>query len=112
MMLGPAIFFLLRVGALDEKIAGFELRIERLEAGRTATEAEISDLHSSGERQAAAVQELRLSLCASDTLRNQMHADELRDRAVLWKKVFGDTLPTDNAYYPTTCPQGRGDPTK
>jgi hypothetical protein len=53
--------------------------------------------------QEAALKEIETQFCASDIVRNLMHANELRDVAMLHEKVFGARMPTDNAYYPTVC---------
>lgn len=44
--------------------------------------------------------EVDSQLCAEDAVRNLVHANDLRDMAFLWKRVLGDPLATDNAYYP------------
>jgi hypothetical protein len=63
-------------------------------------------------RQQFAVMEARLvevetQFCASDIVRNLMHANDLRVQSILWRKTFPDTLlPTDNSYYPHVCNRG------
>lgn len=54
-------------------------------------------------RNEAALLEIETQFCAADMARNLMHASDLRNYAVLYKKVFGDDYPTSNAYYPTIC---------
>lgn len=53
--------------------------------------------------QEAALKEIETQFCASDIVRNLMHANELREMSMLHEKVFGIRIPTDNAYYPTIC---------
>jgi len=51
--------------------------------------------------------EVETQFCASDVIRNLMHANDMRLAAMLWHKAFPDTtLPTDNAYYPKICRGG------
>ena len=38
--------------------------------------------------------EIETQFCASDIVRNLMHANELRNTDLLWKKVFGTSYPT------------------
>jgi hypothetical protein len=63
-------------------------------------------------RQQYAVMEARLveietQFCASDIVRNLMHATDLRTQSMLWRKLIPDTpMPTDNAYYPQICNRG------
>lgn len=41
--------------------------------------------------------------CSSDTVRNLMHANDLRLFSILWDKSNLGHFPTDNAYYPQIC---------
>jgi len=47
--------------------------------------------------------EVETQFCANDIVRNLMHANEQRELAILWEKVYGSKYPTDNAYYPNIC---------
>jgi hypothetical protein len=48
--------------------------------------------------------EVETQFCASDIVRNLLHASDMRVVSVLWRKEFRDTpLPTDNAFYPVVC---------
>jgi flagellin-like hook-associated protein FlgL len=52
-------------------------------------------------QQAAALVEIETQFCAADTMRNLMHANDLRIESLLWAKTFaGETYPIGNAYYP------------
>jgi hypothetical protein len=63
-------------------------------------------------RQQYAVMEARLievetQFCASDIVRNLMHATDMRLISMVWRKMFPDAvLPTDNSYYPMVCNRG------
>jgi hypothetical protein len=47
--------------------------------------------------------EIETQFCAQDTVRNLMHATDLRNTSLLWEKTFGSKYPIDNAFYPTIC---------
>lgn len=47
----------------------------------------------------SALTEIETQFCAEDNARNLTHAYDLRMVAMLWKKSFGDELPTDNMFY-------------
>lgn len=55
-------------------------------------------------RQGASLIEVETQFCASDDVRNLMHANDLRYTSMIWHKIFPETvMPTDNAYYPRVC---------
>lgn len=47
--------------------------------------------------------EIETQFCASDIVRNLMHANDQRQLAMLWEKVYGQKYPTDNTFYPQIC---------
>lgn len=48
--------------------------------------------------------EIETQFCASDIVRNLLHATDMRVQAMLWSKVFPDVrLPTDNTFYAKVC---------
>lgn len=47
--------------------------------------------------------EIETQFCASDIVRNLMHANDMREIAVLYEKLYGQRKPTDNAFYPMIC---------
>lgn len=49
------------------------------------------------------LREIETQFCASDIVRNLMHANDMRQLAMIWRKVFGEVYPTDNAFYPQIC---------
>lgn len=53
------------------------------------------------------LKEVETQFCASDDVRNLMHAHDLRLTALLWKKTFGTDYPIGDAYYPKICQAGR-----
>jgi hypothetical protein len=54
-------------------------------------------------RNEVALHEIETQFCAQDIVRNLMHAHDLREYAVLYKKVYGEDYPIGNTYYPTIC---------
>lgn len=51
-----------------------------------------------GQQQSALV-EIETQFCGQDNLRSQIHANDLRMQAMLWRKVFGEDMPIANAFY-------------
>lgn len=49
------------------------------------------------------LREIETQFCASDIVRNLMHAHDMREHALLWHKVYGEIYPTDNPFYPVIC---------
>lgn len=47
----------------------------------------------------AALVEIETQFCGQDNLRSQIHAQDLRMQAMLWKKVFGEEFPIANTFY-------------
>lgn len=48
--------------------------------------------------------EVETQFCASDIVRNLIHAQNMRIESIMWSKLFPDTrMPTDNAFYPKVC---------
>jgi len=50
-------------------------------------------------RQDQALIEIETQFCGQDNLRNQIHAQDLRWFSMLWRKAYGEDIPTANAYY-------------
>lgn len=59
-------------------------------------------------QQAAALIEIETQFCASDIVRNLMHAEDVRKLSMLWQKEFQVQFPTDNTYYPVVCNRPSG----
>lgn len=51
----------------------------------------------------ANLREVETQFCASDIVRNLMHANDLREISMLWRKTYGVEYPVSNAYYPAVC---------
>lgn len=61
----------------------------------------LQTLRTENAKISAALVEIETQFCAADTMRNLMHANDLRMFSMLWAKSFPDsTYPIENAYYP------------
>jgi len=85
-------------------------RIDRVQLNDRLRSLENNLASSSAERrsQYAVMQsklvEIETQFCASDIVRNLMHAQDMRTDALLWAKTNpGETMPTDNSFYPMIC---------
>ena len=65
--------------------------------------SEIAQRRESASAFRVSLAEIETQFCASDSTRNLMHANDLRNIAVLWEKEFDRPYPITNAYYPTIC---------
>jgi hypothetical protein len=74
---------------LVQKDANHEDRISILEGQVKVLQGQISQIQG--------------QICTLDIARNLMHANDLRQTASIWEKVFNARLATDNSYYPTVC---------
>jgi hypothetical protein len=84
------VLYLTATSAL-QKATALEGRVNRLEEITQTNRTDISVMR-------AALVETETQFKSADQTRNLMHADDLRVRAMLWKKVFGVEYPIDNAY--------------
>jgi DNA repair exonuclease SbcCD ATPase subunit len=74
-------------------------------ANLKTTIGQISDrlqgMRAAQTEQRSALIEVETQFCASDYMRNLMHATDLRLFSLLWAKSYpGERYPTDNSYYP------------
>jgi hypothetical protein len=83
--------------ANTSSVNDIKLRIDRIEDRQNMADGKINS-------QADALVEIETQFCATDIVRNLMHANDMRIQSMLWAKAYpGSVLPTDNAYYPTIC---------
>jgi hypothetical protein len=73
--------------------------VSNLKASMLQVFERIQQLRTSATSQAAALVEIETQFCGQDSLRSQIHAQDLRTTAMLWKKVYGDEMPISNAFY-------------
>lgn len=105
----------LRIEALERLMASNDLNDKTSEVDRHQLNARLAvmeerltqgsaEQRSNDAKFQAALTEIQAQFCASDMVRNLMHANDLRTVAMLWKSVHaGETYPTDNTYYPAVC---------
>lgn len=64
---------------------------------------QVSDLSGQIKTLQGQIAQIQGQVCTLDITRNLMHAYDMRELSMLFQKVFGQSLPTDNSYYPTIC---------
>jgi hypothetical protein len=96
-------------GALSQQIVDLQSANHEINDRVRANEERIAALGSSAVSINMSLKEVETQFCASDIVRNLMHANDLREVSLLWQKIFGTPYPTDNAYYPSICNRHDGD---
>jgi hypothetical protein len=91
------------VAPTEIRMAAMSTRIDAQTATDNGLAERLSELRVDTTQLKAGEIEIETQFCASDIVRNMLHAAELRVESILWKKVFGDSPPTDNAFYPQIC---------
>lgn len=106
----PAIAGLGTAGTLFYQLANVAFQVNSNMASNAAIStrmdiivSDVVKLQRDNEQQKAALNEIETQFCGNDIVRNLMHANDMRLQSMLWKKVFDNPLPTDNAYYPIIC---------
>jgi hypothetical protein len=59
----------------------------------------LQEVRSKLATQTAQLIEIETQFCGQDNLRSQIHANDLRVMAMVWKKIFGEEMPISNAFY-------------
>lgn len=80
----------------QNEISAIQARLGRIEE-------KLDILSTESTRQASSLVEVETQFCAEDVVRNQMHLDELRSVALLWRKVFAADFPLEASYFPSIC---------
>lgn len=91
------------VAPTEIRMAAMSSRIDSVSAADAGLSERLAELRVDTTQLKAGEIEIETQFCASDIVRNMLHANELRVQSILWKKSFGDTMPTDNAFYPQIC---------
>lgn len=77
---------------------------DRLRALETQVAGNAGERRSQFAAMSAKLVEIETQFCASDIVRNLLHASDMRLQAMLWAKAYpGEKIPTDNAFYPRVC---------
>jgi hypothetical protein len=88
---------------LTARVATLEGKVTNGDSRSSINTERIAALRADVVRLMADLREVETQFCASDTIRNLMHANDLRIYSLLWQKVYKFPYPTDNAYYPMVC---------
>jgi hypothetical protein len=107
---GGFLTLMMNVNTLNNSVTAMQARISLLETNgveernqAVATRTGIAGIERD-------LVEIETQFCAEDSMRNLMHASDLRFLGLLWSKTFGQDLPTANAFYPSVgrCGPGGG----
>lgn len=102
-MLLAVVGAILSVGGIANDVKGNRSYSEGLEKRIGVLEVRLADNDKQTYILERDQREIETQFCASDIVRNLMHANDLRQVALLWKKVYGEEYPTDNSFYPQVC---------
>lgn len=91
------------VGGIANEVAQNKIALMALAQRLSAAESETRANQITSSQMQRDAREVETQFCASDIVRNLMHANDMRTTAMLWRKSFGTPYPTDNPYYPTIC---------
>jgi len=81
-------------GQLNDRVRNLE---NMFSAGQQARNGQMQTIDSR-------LAEVETQFCASDIVRNLIHASDMRITSIIWHKTFPDSvMPTDNALYPQIC---------
>jgi len=83
---------------------------DRADRNRIQTQANMVSIAANKADTDARMIEIETQFCASDIVRNLIHANDLRITSMLVKKSFNMTFPTDNAFYPEICQRHPSNP--
>jgi hypothetical protein len=73
--------------------------IQNLKTTQVTMVDRLQELRQRLTSQQAALIEIETQFCGADNLRSQIHANDLRVTAMMWKKLYGEEMPISNAFY-------------
>ncbi len=73
--------------------------IANLKTNYSIVTERLASIRSEEARMAASLVEIETQFCGQDNLRSQIHAQDLRTQAMIWKKIYGEEMPIGNAFY-------------
>jgi hypothetical protein len=91
------------IGYQAQQLSQLRIDYDKLERRVDGLDVRSHETNSSLAANGVALKEIETQFCASDMVRNLMHANDLRQVSLLWEKEFGTPYPTNNAYYPMIC---------
>lgn len=108
LVLAAFIAFFVQMANVASDLRTLTARVAMVEDRAKLGETQTIAIASNSVRTNENLKEVETQFCASDIVRNLMHANDMRIVAVLWQKIQGTDFPTDNAYYPMICNRAAG----
>lgn len=99
LMVGGAWTLGTRLNTVEVQLAAAERDLDHTKVDYALVLSRLGDIRSEQTRTVTSLIEIETQFCSQDNIRNLTHAADLRLMAMLWKKTFGDELPTANAFY-------------
>ena len=99
---------ILWIGAISSDVKSNKDDLVSVHRDQSETHAEVRQIQIDLTKLQTSQIETETQFCASDIVRNLMHANDLREIAMLHNAVFHTTYPTDNSYYPQICRRDTG----
>ena len=91
-------------GPMEARVAAMTTSTENTRVLVGTLTERVNVLRNDAATTKASMAEIESQFCASDVVRNLMHASDMRMVSMLWRKQFPDApYPTDNSYYPRVC---------
>lgn len=104
----PVVAFLVQTASLETKLEGARAQVVALDRRILALEGAVQINREDIAAQKAAFVEIETQFHAADEMRNLTHAQDMRDYAIVYRKVFGADYPMGPAYFPTIArPEAR-----
>jgi hypothetical protein len=97
---GGFLTLMMNVNTLNNNASALSARLAMLESATNETRTDEVKTRTSIAAIERDLVEIETQFCAEDSMRNLMHANDLRFMGILWAKEFGVELPTANAFYP------------
>lgn len=85
--------------AIQQERSSTVADVQNLKANYGSVIERLTTIRADASKVSAALVEIETQFCGQDNLRSQIHAQDLRTVAMLWKKVYGDEMPIANAFY-------------
>lgn len=100
---GALISLVVQASSTSVQVAALTAQVNNMQTQQALNVERLNETRAHEVALQASLVEIETQFCASDMLRNLMHANDLRYFSILWQNIFKHTLPTDNAYYPMVC---------
>jgi uncharacterized protein (DUF1786 family) len=100
---GALITFYIQSMNMSTQVAALQVAMKAVEDNVARMSDRLAEERSSSIQLQTSLTEIETQFCSSDIIRNLMQANDMRMMAMVWKKLYNQTIPTDNAYYPQVC---------